>query len=341
MAVERLDPDSAEYAWASSVVQAVGRATGRPVRWDQTVLVADDPATLNSRLVGSRAFHSSADGVVLSRAQLDAVSLAIEHSDRTGRVGATAPTPVESQSRWMGLADATGAVGAQAARLTGPQAERTGMVAGAEGDLDRGLGDVWVQENLSGVWNDSESSRILTADAVPNPMLAYGGGSEMTATRDAITELVGQRDNGRLADPADYSAVADQLIQTPPDQRWQAMTEMVPGVDRLDADQRNDLANHSFRQDFQNAVRIGNPGAGTPRSSASTAVREIQHQLDDLSKTTGGVPLDSRTRSFANDPSQPSARLAAAGTTERPTETGPTAGGVPTGRKVQPPARGD
>ena len=349
MANVRLSPDSPEYAWVQSVVDGVGRLTDRDVRWNGTVIVSDDPATHQSQMGVTRAFHTQTDYLVLPREHYEQINQAIDR--QAGPADGTTADRLdarEMQGRWVGMVEATGDLATQAIRLTHPMPERSDMTSVAEAQLDEGLGTLRTQDNLERLWQDCDSARIMPADGVPNPHTIYAGsGAAMRSTRDVVQEVMNQQVKGQQEQRpttagefnAIYNNITDRLSQTPPDQRFQAVVEMIPGAERLDQGERRDLA-RSFREDFQSAVRRDDPS--TPRSSAARAVKEVAFEVEMANRPTRPT-ADAGPGRFVQDDAMVAPHLmreTSAGQTQTATTT-PTTGNQPATQRQQSPARGE
>ncbi|MFF0341095.1 hypothetical protein [Kribbella sp. NPDC004875] len=310
MAVGTLDPASPEYAWVASVVDRVSELAGRTARWNGTVVVTDEAGQEAARRragqIGADSFYTAADKIALSEEQAATVREAIERS------GQASSDPAEAQRRWDDMMTVTGAVGAQAIRLTGPQAQDTGRVAGYEGDLDRGLGQVWTRENLREIFNGSESARLVPAEGVPIRRALTEQDSSGRATYQALAalKLVG-RETWRPAAEA-----ADPLIATPPDLRFQAMVESIAGSEDVAADDLRNVSTWTFRQDLGAALTTRDPEAA--RAAAHDAVNKTVNEIDRLAPSPDRE-IPAETARFANDPAQAAPGSAATPQADRST----------------------
>ncbi|HET6986766.1 MAG TPA: hypothetical protein VFI00_09125 [Kribbella sp.] len=271
--------NSAEFNWAWSVVEAVTTVTDRAVRWRGHVIVHETGFSPGPRAAVDAL--RSADGPVILPERL---ARAVREATARHKAGASV------QDRSAELVEATGHASSQVVALSSPMYDAIHMLDADEAAFDTGLADVWTQERLREVWPHSESAALIPAERVPDFSFAGRDPVAASAARDVIAELA--RQLGR--EPADFAAISDQLIAVKPDQRWDAVVRMLPGTDGLSGDDRLSVA-ENLREDFGEAIKQGNPGAGTSASPAAEAVRAV---------TTGprSSRLDPQLAGFAQDP---------------------------------------
>jgi hypothetical protein len=278
----------------------------RDACWDGTAIVTDEAALLQSRL-GRRDFDTETDRLVLSRGDFEAVSEAIARPGVADARSVTDPTAAAKvRGRLAGLVEATGNLASQVHRLTGARAQRSDMFTRTETHLDAGLSTLWTQDQLRELWAVCDSGRLMPADGVlgPGPDGYFGRDQELaTAARDLLkevteeqrrfirelskpvrsairewTELQGLAVPERPEDiaretAADHSGTADRLIRVAPDYRWQAIVRRLPLGDTLNQGDLRSVA-LNLRIGFNRAMRLDNPGAGTPQSAVAAAVRQ-------------------------------------------------------------------
>jgi hypothetical protein len=275
---------SDEHSWAWSVVDAVGPIADRDVRWNGTVAVGITPGrdTAVSRL------HSPQPYLILPEHHADTLR---EAYDRQTGAAPRDESAAAVQDRWSALVDATGSMTSQVVRMTGPLPDLTDPKAYPEVAFDDGLGDVWTTpERLAAVWQESDSAQLMLHDDVPSPSFAYAGTEpNASAVRDVIAEIA--RQQGREATPADYSVISDELIQLPPDRRWDAVIDSAGAVHGVRSDVSRYQLVETLRRDFLTAVEQGNPGSGTPDSAAARALRGVTAE-----------PLDAHLSAMTRDP---------------------------------------
>ncbi|TCO51621.1 hypothetical protein EV646_101614 [Kribbella antiqua] len=267
MASEQLRPDAKEYAWVRSVVDTVEfliresnrlerLPDGRAVRWNETVVVADDPAEVHGPAGVGRSFSTPTDALVLRREDLGQITAALR-----------------GQGEPAGVMAATEDVGSQAIRLAGARAQRPDMLAKADTDFDTGLGRAWAQSNSSELWQLSDSS--VLGLRMPDPDPYVGRDDDLAqAVRDLIDEVRQQQELGPTT-AVHYGIHADSLLQRPPDSRFQEIVRRLPGSSSLTTFDLRELAQWDFRSAFNRAVRDGNPGAGTRDSAVAASVRGL------------------------------------------------------------------
>lgn len=312
MASTPLSPNSAEYAWAKSVVESVEMLTARRARWDGSVSMTDDVAA--ARIRPDHLRSKQTEGIYLTYEQYAQISQAIaRRNDRAEGISPNSGTAEERQADWDAVISATGAVAVQTGELIGPRPLRPDRPVEGDAELGEGLAAVIVEENLTMIVVGTDSNQLLLRDGTPDPHFAYSGGPAATTTRDVISQLAYQQ-QGRDPDSPELSQLSYQMLRQPPDVRFQsfdAVIGSVPGTDLLHDDVRRDLTD-TFRSDFHRVVQEGNPGAGSGFSPASNAVRQLASRTVQSIEAARAAQANARTGppSPGEDPALVSARLA-------------------------------
>ncbi|GAA3117537.1 hypothetical protein JOF29_001097 [Kribbella aluminosa] len=282
---ELLPDSSSASRWAESIVDIAGPDRAN-TRWDGSIMVIE-----TDRMPSVTTSESGINGLqyylFMLREHVDAVQQAAEQG-----------TAEQRQERWDTLVEATGYVTSQATGLLTPLADMH-PVGQADADLNGGLADVWTQERLQYVWQNSDSAGLMSADDVPAPHFDYAGrGPAADATRDVLTEIAGQ--NGQEPSSGDFVDTCDDLIRMKPDDRWATLVAKLPGGDKLSRDERMHLG-HRLRTQFKSAVDARNPGSGTPESPATVATRKLAAAVRTTTDGRTG-PFDDRAAELAKDP---------------------------------------
>ena len=284
-----LELGSDQHSWAWSIVEAVGQVADRDVRWNGLVVVRDD-GFIPSPDAGVSGLHALKSPLFMPARHADTVAEAYGQKPATGKLA-----PAKAQERWAALVEATGQMTSQVVGLTAPLPDLTDSKAYPEAAFNAGLSDVWTTPaRLAAVWQLSESAELMLFDDVPEPVFSYAGTEPAaSAARDVIAEIT--RLQGREATASDFSVISDELIQLPPDRRWDAVIEMAGAVHGI----RSDVSRYRLAEDLRNnflaAVEQGNPGSGTPASAVARAVRATT--AEPITRTA----VDARLAMLTND----------------------------------------
>lgn len=236
-----------EYFWAISVLEAVNVVSDRDHHGWNGIVAIHDRESETARIGNVAMLNGLEHPLILPQRHLDAVTQAMA-------------APAEDKA--AGLVEATAYLGSQSIRLASPLADRVHMTQQEEVDLNAGLADVWIQERLAAVWRASDSHEILP-DVKPD--FSYPGGSPATS---AARGLVSGLDSERT--PAE---ICNQLLEVPPDRRWEAIVAMMPGGDTLSPDERENVYGAMLRTEFGNAVKLSDSGAR--EAATARATREV------------------------------------------------------------------